>query len=252
MPAYQASWPSLEEPISYRAIIEEPLRTTFPGVWEGLYYFDPQRGYSAEQEANNVYQRVRHSFNVTSLRGLDRFNTDILFAIKNGGAKIIPFSLANRRLAYLMTETEIGEKRLKDFFGPETVRNTGRLNRLFEDFAARHEMFHAVQILEPGFDNPHASESTADSYAILSMLRDYGPSIHDFAEQVIAARDYQYARDAKSAPIAAAKYLTQNAVRNTLEFAAEKGGKALQALPPREIFLTAGRLAGTKPQALTA
>lgn len=232
---------SLAQPFNHQAVIEGALLKAFPGVWRGVYYFDPRRGTRADEEGSVVFSMIRRAHTNVHLRSLQDFGNTVARAVKNGCGQTIPYS---RIACYVMTERSKSPSRLKDFFGDAALirRDLKKLGRLFEEYVARHETYHSVEMLDPAFQRvaPRPlveSESEADAYALLSMFREHGCRVFPFAELVIAARDHQYAQN--QGELCAGNYLTQPAIRNVCQFVRETGKRGLKSLSEAQVFQTA-------------
>lgn len=240
----------LERPLQHAAVIEDTVREAFPGVWHSLYYFDPRRGKKPEEESHTVKSMIRRTNTNLSGRYLQDFENNVARAVKNGCGMTIPFS---RVACYLMTEKKKDSARLLTFFGQAALANQPlkKLGRLFEEYVARHELFHGVEVLEPGFratGTPlQRSERGADAYSLLSMFREYGSVIYPYANLVVAARDFQYERDRQWSENSARNYQTQPAIRNVIDFVRDQGFRELGRMDDREMFHKATKLAASAP-----
>lgn len=243
MPIQNTQPSSLEQPFNHAAVIEAPLFESFPEAWQGTYYYDPARGSTPNDEANAVFTLIRPELEGTSLRGLQTFSNRVLGAVTNGVAQVIPFTVGARAYAYVMTEAPHIDKaaRLTDFFGqqaqaaPKTL-----LSRLFDEFAARHEMGHDIELFEPGARKTRTrleSEALGDSFSLLGLFANYGGAhahaLCWFSSLLEGARGHHAAPEYRTAPALAA----------TLGFIAEKGLDTVVGLDARALYETARTLA---------
>lgn len=240
----------LERPLEHALVIEETVREAFPRVWQSLYYFDPRRGKKPQEEGYTVKSMICRANTNVSGRHLQDFENNVARAVKNGCGITIPFSQV---ACYLMTEKKKDSVRLLEFFGPTALagKPLKKLGRLFEEYVARHELYHGVEMLEPGFRPTiiplQQSERGADAYSLLSMFQEYGAVIFPYAHMVIKARDFQYQRDRSWSENSARNYLTQPAIERVVEFVTDTGFRELAKMDDREMFHKAKKLAISAP-----
>ena len=233
---------SLETPFIHADVIETTLRNHFPAAWHRTYYFDPARNTDPDRESSVVFSLILSE--VTGLAGgkareLQNFANNIAAALRTGCAQVIPFS-ALGRYCYLMTEHPDTDRyaRLRDFFGDAALagQSIGFLARLFEDFAARHELGHDIDFFNPAHlrTNTRAQgEKLSDALALLGLFADFGAAVFPFAIRLERAQARQ------STP----EHDTRATIARVIEFVSTCGPSGLTALTPPQSFALAHKLA---------
>jgi hypothetical protein len=225
----------LAQPFEPKKVIEDTLYNSFRRAWEKTYYFNPERNASAEHEGHVIFLLIKQNDQHLSMRSLQNFSNSIIEAVRTGHGKTIPFrESGDTRYCYVMIEQHQDNKpkRLKDFFGEAALyaQDIEKTSRLFDEFVARHETAHAIDLFEPNSlrtKTPLEAEKLADSYALLDLFREYGEIIFPFSDLVIKGREHQNDKN----------YNTVNTIKNVITFASNT--ENLRNINQQNIFFKA-------------
>lgn len=232
------------------AAIQDTL-AYFPTAAANTWYYDPVINRPCVEELDSVHEEIKNSYPGICEQDLASFLAKIKNAILTGRGEVIPLETTDRypSACYLMPELAVRKKpaRLRGWFGAASEKwDLQLLQRLAEEFGTRHELAHAIEMLEPDYrrafwKNGHEaqeSEGISDNYALLSQFvlhRKQTPLIHDFAQLVGNARLEKNSYDPTHA--------TYEAIRNLMDCIREDGVDRFSAANPVVLFEAARSLA---------